>query len=818
MLRSSGSGSGSSAKPKGSSSSGAPMWAAPPPPAKKQRHGTGSTGAGFAAGLLPAATTAAVPKPRHDPFFNISTSLVSFAGFVAKYATRGQILTPSVQRPYEWGQREVMRVLASALKIVREMPDDDAGAGTDTDADGRVMPLMLQTITLAQLEGDSANYYVLDGLQRLTTLMLITGAARSVLLDRARAEKLNGNSKTILDMKLKVVLRNLDAIIVNELGDGQPTLFPAYGADFWTSSVATRLDLDGNLRGDDPFTERVVRVAPATVPTGAKRYHTNAVMAWTFLDKNLATVNDACKFVRVLLDASRIIATEYTGLRSERVFRLIFLNINDTGKPLADEDVIKVRLAKGETLRQWHACEEQLSRYSSALSADGNKLAAPLNMWSRVFQMFSVSGAQWGIKGCGKGVVPWTRLLARVDAAHTGMFARSIVSRAKAALLLCGPWPPTHALAVELAQKIEVDLEQVRDVRDVLISAYETQAGWQHVAINLLSDDVAGSAANRARGFKWLLAVTMLSSLTGKSGAGTVMSNAWMRNKFMWSPWVSGVLHFLRRTMMEIHGAKDDHASGAAVRSYVRTHLPSMFRTKTLPRMRFLLIAHHMLLHDREDAGDIVPTDFTWNDCRDDVRLEFIVDYRHHSASELSNSNGGMGIGNMFLKCGDTSLDPSTPGEEWTVKDVEARVRLIEDSIVEFVTEVLGDMLDANISDDAEHVPRAYPLFPVMHRVATKLFLEMRAERATGKRAESLAAAAAALDGEDAGDDGGEGELAGLDVRDVADELQDADEEDAAAVADDDDDDDETSNGGGDGERINWRVDTGMEEEEEEDE
>jgi hypothetical protein len=137
-------------------------------------------------------------------------------------------LVPMFQRPYVWRQEEQWQPLWEDIRAVLERQLDDT---PDNDA----LPHFLGAVVLDQVmtpTGMIESRYVIDGQQRLTTLLLFISAARSLALERGFEgpaqilEKILFNDPVLLkspDHKFKIVPTTFDREAFQQAMSGVPT-------------------------------------------------------------------------------------------------------------------------------------------------------------------------------------------------------------------------------------------------------------------------------------------------------------------------------------------------------------------------------------------------------------------------------------------------------------------------------------------------------------------------------------------------------------------------------------------------------------------
>ncbi len=165
-------------------------------------------------------------------------------------ATRGQWLVPCFQRPYAWGPRQWHLMWGDVARVLRPSPDP-------ADSCGPFLGTLVRT-PQAVAAGGLPTWHVLDGHQRLTTVVLLLAALRDVYREREEdlragelMEEFLINSHKTGIARYKLVGRPADRAVLEAIVEGRPAEAGEHrlrsGVLFFSDRIRRRVARDADI-------------------------------------------------------------------------------------------------------------------------------------------------------------------------------------------------------------------------------------------------------------------------------------------------------------------------------------------------------------------------------------------------------------------------------------------------------------------------------------------------------------------------------------------------------------------------------------------
>jgi hypothetical protein len=165
-------------------------------------------------------------------------------------ATRGQWLVPCFQRPYAWGPRQWQLMWGDVARVLRPSPDPADSCG----------PFLGTLVRMPQAvpAGGLPTWHVLDGHQRLTTVVLLLAALRDAFREREedlRAGELTEefliNAHKTGIARYKLVGRPADRDVLQGIVEGRPAAADEHrlqaGVLFFSDRIRRRVARDADI-------------------------------------------------------------------------------------------------------------------------------------------------------------------------------------------------------------------------------------------------------------------------------------------------------------------------------------------------------------------------------------------------------------------------------------------------------------------------------------------------------------------------------------------------------------------------------------------
>ena len=246
---------------------------------------------------------------------------------------RADFLVPSYQRPYAWEDVECLQLWADVVEFA--FPDDNSEKFNPQSDEFFLGPIVT-------FENKDKKMEIIDGQQRLTTLMLLL---------RAFYEKF----ANMHDEQNRKVYETIGSCIWKTDEEGEPD--------------KEALKIDSQVASDDDKEEFLTILRTGIADENQKsKYADNFRLLQSKIDN---FVNERPDYFRLLvlrlLNNCVLLPIEAT---SQDYALRIFSTLNDRGKPLADADIFKAQLyefysgmgRKDEFISEWKELEELCSR------------------------------------------------------------------------------------------------------------------------------------------------------------------------------------------------------------------------------------------------------------------------------------------------------------------------------------------------------------------------------------------------------------------------------------------------------------------------